>query len=222
MRRAAAAIAVFACFFSAAHAADMPPGPPAYRAAAVAPAFSWSGVYAGANAGYGFATVSDTAGFASDRMDGALAGGQVGAQWQSGAFVAGVEGDVQASWQQRSVSGTIGGIAVTAKEDVPWFATARFRAGFAFDRALVYATAGGAYTNFQVSATALGVTVSSTASRAAWTAGGGVEYMFADRWSGKLEYLYIDTGDVTVTLLGVPLSGRLSDNIVRAGINYHF
>ena len=40
--------------------------------------------------------------------------------------------------------------------------------------------------------------------------------------SAKLEYLYLDTGDTSVTLFGTTFSGRAKDNIVRAGLNYHF
>jgi outer membrane immunogenic protein len=46
--------------------------------------------------------------------------------------------------------------------------------------------------------------------------------MFAPRWSTKLEYLYIDTGNTSVTLFGLPFTGRAKDNIVRVGMNYHF
>ena len=53
--------------------------------------------------------------------------------------------------------------------------------------------------------------------------------MFGSNWSGKLEYLYMDLGTVENTgvagaglLVGANLSTRVTDNIFRAGINYHF
>jgi outer membrane immunogenic protein len=46
--------------------------------------------------------------------------------------------------------------------------------------------------------------------------------MFVPHWSAKVEYLYIDTGDTSVTLFGVPFDARAKDNIVRVGLNYHF
>jgi outer membrane immunogenic protein len=207
-------------FAAAANAADLPPqAPPAYRApAAFTPSFTWTGFYAGLNVGYGFGKISSTDGSSSEKLSGALAGGQIGGQIQSGSFVFGVEGDFQGSWQSKSyVFG-----ALTVKDEIPWFGTVRGRVGYAFDRSLVYVTAGGAYTNFKISATLAGVTLTSNASHAAWTAGAGWEQMFAERWSAKIEYLYLDTGNVTATLFGVPLNGRLTDHIVRAGINYHF
>jgi outer membrane immunogenic protein len=40
---------------------------------------------------------------------------------------------------------------------------------------------------------------STSAPRAGWTAGAGLEYMFAPNWTVKAEYLYYDLGSVTYT-----------------------
>ena len=66
------------------------------------------------------------------------------------------------------------------------------------------------------------MTVSANDSQFGWTAGGGWEFAFADKWSAKLEYLYIDTGTVNFNLAGTAISGKLTDHIGRAGVNYHF
>jgi outer membrane immunogenic protein len=73
-----------------------------------------------------------------------------------------------------------------------------------------------------------------------WTAGGGAEWMFLPNWSAKVEYLYYDLGRATgsvVNTFGITsgdgagtagvmsitnYTGRVSGNIVRAGVNYHF
>lgn len=71
-----------------------------------------------------------------------------------------------------------------------------------------------------------------------WTAGGGAEWMFMPNWSAKAEYLYYDLGRVSATVANTSYSlvptdpsglqstttylGRVSGNIVRAGVNYHF
>lgn len=71
-----------------------------------------------------------------------------------------------------------------------------------------------------------------------WTAGGGAEWMFMPNWSAKVEYLYYDLGKVSGTVINTSYglqpgvntglqsatnySGRVSGNIVRAGVNYHF
>jgi outer membrane immunogenic protein len=89
---------VTAVFVPIAQAADLVR--PAYKAApaAVTPVYNWGGFYIGAHAGWGFAhnrfrdTVSgiDSADFFAD---GGFAGGQIGYNWQYGAWVFGVEGE---------------------------------------------------------------------------------------------------------------------------------
>jgi outer membrane immunogenic protein len=204
---------------SHAYGADLPPAVN-YRAPAqvVAERFNWTGVYVGANAGYGWGTLSNTAGTASSHLNGALAGGQIGGNWQSGALVLGIEADFQATWQKRSLTF----LGVTATEEMPWFGTLRGRAGVALDRHLLYVTGGASYADLKLSLSSGGVTLSSHDSKAGWVVGGGWEFMFAERWSAKLEGLYFDTGNTSATLFGVTLSGRAHDVIARAGVNYHF
>ena len=67
-----------------------------------------------------------------------------------------------------------------------------------------------------------------------WTAGGGLEWMFAHNWSAKVEYLYYDLGSVSI---GGPLqlysplgtgrgasqtTAQFDGHVVRAALNYHF
>lgn len=220
MKRIVAAIAALLST-GAAQAADIPPGPPIQRTAVVAPAWSWTGVYAGLNAGYGMATAS-AFGFSED-LDGFVGGAQVGGNWQNGALVVGIEADFQGTTQSKTASITVLGVTITEKDSVPWFGTVRGRIGGAFDRLLVYATGGWAYAQFKIDVTAAGIaSLSSSTSKGAFVYGGGAEYRFADRWSAKVEYIRLDTGDTNVTLLGVPFTAKLTDNVIRAGINYHF
>ncbi|HEY0223967.1 MAG TPA: outer membrane protein [Pseudolabrys sp.] len=194
------------------YAADLPTK--AYTPVAAA---NWTGFYAGLNAGYGWATA--TTGGGSSTLNGFVGGGQVGFNWQGASpLVLGVEADFQGSSQRRS-DVTLG---VTIDQSLPWFGTARGRVGYAVNNWMLYGTGGGAWVDYKVSGTALGVTVSSDATKFAWVAGGGVEWMFAPKWSAKFEYLYVDTGNTTVTLFGVPFNGRAKDNVIRVGGNYHF
>jgi outer membrane immunogenic protein len=181
---------------------------------------TWSGFYAGANAGYGWASFDD--GVGTDKMKGFLGGIQAGYNWQIGSFVLGAEADIQGSAQKRSETATILGVTVTGDEKIPWFGTARGRVGYAFDSFMIYATGGAAWTNFKASASALGLTVSTETTKMGWTAGGGVEWMFMPQWSVKAEYLYIDSGTTDLTVAGVTVSGKLKDQIARLGVNYHF
>lgn len=184
------------------------------------PVMDWSGFYVGANVGYGIASVGDTN--TSDHISGAIGGGQFGYNWQSGNLLLGVEADFQGSSQKRSDITTIGGTAFTVDQKLPWFATARGRLGYANGPWLLYATGGAAWVNYKLSVSALGATVSDDTTKVALVAGAGIEYMLAQRWSANLEYLYIDTGNTDVTLFGTTFSARAKDNIIRAGLNYHF
>lgn len=222
MKRAIAAAFIAATFASLpAAAADLPRASPRAPVAFV-PTFTWAGFYIGGNAGYGWGRVSDpTNNFHTD-LNGALVGGQVGYNWQTGNWVFGIEGDIQKSWQEESASATVPGGLATIKGEFPWFATLRGRLGYAWDRHLLYATGGAAWVNVKLSGTLAGATASDSDTTFAWTIGGGWEWMFYDRWSAKAEYLYLDTGDTTVTLFGVPVGGSSHSHIVRLGINYHF
>jgi opacity protein-like surface antigen len=77
-----------------------------------------------------------------------------------------------------------------------WLATARSRAGYAFDRFLVYGTGGAAFGNIQAN---FSLDPVSSATEAGWTAGAGVEVAVAPHWSAKAEYLFVDLGNGSCT-----------------------
>jgi outer membrane immunogenic protein len=200
-----------------AHAAELPLPP---RVAPVP--YTWTGLYIGGNAGYaGTAfdeTVSGGGGTASADIPGFLVGGQIGDNYQFGAIVVGAEADFDGSTVTKSITGPV----VSGTEQMPWLGTFRGRLGVAFDRFLVYGTAGGAALELRstVNAGAAGST-STAATHGAWTAGGGVEYALTDSLSARLEYLYLDTGDINVGFAGpLTVTGHVQENIVRAGLNY--
>jgi outer membrane immunogenic protein len=122
---------------------------------------------------------------------------------------------------------------VSYQNKLPWFGTFRGRAGFTpAEHWLIYATGGLAYgqvtTNEALNVNGASVLLNSNAFRLGWTAGAGIETAFWDRWSAKLEYLYVDFGSINDTLAGIaPISpvithSRVTDHIVRLGINYRF
>ncbi len=204
-----------------AYAADLPYKAPSYAPPEIgAPELTWNGFYIGANVGYGWASVG-VSGVSND-LNGIIGGGQVGYNWQINNFVLGAEGDFQASGESRSDSASLLGITFTVDQKIPWFATARGRIGYAFGPWMVYATGGVAWQNYKLSVSALGTEVSDSATKLGWTAGGGLEWMFLPRWSAKVEYLYMDTGDTSVTLFGATFNGRAKNSIARIGVNYHF
>jgi outer membrane immunogenic protein len=208
-----------------AHAADMWRQPPPSAAR-----FDWTGFYAGINGGYGWGRSSwsdPVFGFSSGGFDasGGLLGGQIGYNWQTGPWVLGIETD--ADWTNIKGSTTgLGGACLayaggqcTTTQD--WFGTTRARVGYVFDNWLPYVTGGVAYGDIGI--TQLGA--SATDTRAGWAVGAGAEYSFNRNWSAKLEYLHLDLG--TATFFGAAansptLKAPLTDDIVRAGINYHW
>jgi outer membrane immunogenic protein len=193
-------------------AADLPPMSPAPRAPAVyvppvAPVYNWSGIYLGINGGYGFGNVKAT--FAgtpfSGTADGGLVGGTLGANYQIGQFVLGVEGD--GDWADFGNGGACG-VGCSGTDN--WLATARGRAGFAWDRVLLFGTGGAAFSE---------ALTSGSGTQTGWTAGGGIEVGITENFTAKVEYLYIDFGS---TSCGVACSINFNANLVRGGLNYKF
>jgi outer membrane immunogenic protein len=204
-------------------AADLPPPvappplPPTTYVPAAAPVYNWGGIYLGINSGYAVGTsfFSDPAIFPGDgpfSMDGFQVGGTIGANYQWGEFVVGIEGDADWTSQGGSVSQS------------DWIATVRGRAGYGFDRVLLYATGGAAAANREI--TAGGGYPFSSATQIGWTIGAGVEWAPWQNWTVKVEYLHVDLGNQTcpVTSCGgaVAIAVPLTEEVVRAGINYKF
>jgi opacity protein-like surface antigen len=178
----------------------------------------------------------------------AASGATAGYNWQSGNIVFGVEADIQAI--RLSGGGAPAAIlypgfapirfAVASAASANWLFTARPRIGWTYDSWLVYGTAGAAVTNLNAQFTFaddFGASESGilSSTRLGYAVGGGIEAGLWDRWSAKLEYLYVHFNPVSVTSTnlilypGFPLPGQpfthsadLSANIVRIGLNYQF
>ena len=149
---------------------------------------------------------------------GALAGGTMGYNFQTGTWVWGVEADLDWSGMKGDV--TCPGGTCTTKND--WLGTAR---GAPRLRRLEQLDAlhhggrrlrrhqGGKPGRHHASKTKIG-----------WTAGLGLEYALRSNWSVKLEYLYADLGsfDCGLTCGAATDNVSFKTNIVRAGVNYRF
>jgi opacity protein-like surface antigen/outer membrane receptor protein involved in Fe transport len=188
--------------------------------------YNWIRFYLGLNAGGAFGkntmSASGGGGSASVKEPGFLGGAQVGANYQTGPMVWGFEADYDASTQNKSLPA---GVLTGSTSQTPWFATLRGRVGMAFDRTLVYATAGGAAGELRSIAAIPAGATSTTLTYGTWTAGGGVEYGITDNLSARVEYLYLDKGHIATGIIGPPattITSRVQDNLVRAGLNYRF
>jgi outer membrane immunogenic protein len=225
-------------------AADMP-APVKAPPQQFARVYDWTGFYIGANVGGGWAktnsdfSIGALTSFASvdESLIGAIAGGQVGYNWQSGAAVFGLEADFQWSGLKGGISAPCppvfcAGLAAAYDQKVAWFGTVRGRLGYASDGWLIYATGGYAYSRFEIDAFATAAGIASAAvnrgeTRNGWTAGAGIEVMLARNWTARIEYLYLDFGEKggSVPLTGLPPlldSTRLQMSVVRAALNYKF
>jgi len=198
----------------AASAADLPSrkGPiaaPVY----MPPAFTWTGFYVGANAGYGWGNVNAN-GFANvGDLDGFVGGGQVGYNYQMGQFVVGLEADLQAA--DLSSGSNLGLLSV--KTD--YFGTVRARVGVAFDRFMPYITGGWAYGNVKSSIPAIGFS-SDRSHTGGFAVGGGLEYAVTNNIIAGVEYLYVDLGEKNIAGAGTKVGTDFS--VVRARLSYKF
>ena len=216
--------------------------------------YNWTGCYIGANAGgkWGRFTgdetvavvpVAGTLVFANTGNNNGdfMGGGQIGCQWQTGAWVFGIEGDGDATSIRRSFVAPatvffpfLPGDTFDVKND--WQASVRGRLGYAWDRWMIYATGGVAFANIDatigfVPAPFAFPTLFLNNSRTltGFTVGGGVEYAILDNLSLGIEYRFSDFGRDnfafgTPVIFGVPVTGRsdLQTNEVTARLNWHF
>jgi iron complex outermembrane recepter protein len=139
--------------------------------------------------------------------------------------------------------GVIGDPSVLAKfedsQKFEWFATLRGRLGVTVTPdAVAYVTGGLAVGEVMTAGTVLGfdgegnpvnTVVSSHNTKAGVAVGGGLEGRLAGNWTAKIEYLYLDLGTVTTIPAPVPNSttaaafnSRITDNLLRVGVNYKF
>jgi outer membrane immunogenic protein len=164
-------------------------------------------------------------------------GGQVGYNYQLGSIVLGVEADIDYLETKKqsttglffygdpagpATGGAVGGAndpysgyyqVYSNRNNNNYLGTARLRAGYAMDRALLFVTgglafgggSGAGYVAYWAQPQAAGgPTGTATAfygsnggggGRVGWTIGGGVEYAVSDNWTAKFEYLYADFGN---------------------------
>jgi outer membrane immunogenic protein len=208
---------------------------PYTKAPVMVEVYNWTGFYIGGNAGYSWGRSSTDASFFNATtnalvgvgsgafdMNGWVAGGQIGYNWQNQRWVWGFEGDIQATGQkgsaaffcpgaicspaQTAVALAASPVNVTLDQKLEWFSTIRGRAGYTITPTVLgYVTGGLAIGEVKSDVVVIGRTggvgapfVSSfstdRSTRVGWTVGAGVEASLGGNWTGKLEYLYLDLG----------------------------
>lgn len=192
-----------------ASAADFPQRIPAPAPFVAPPIFTWTGVYAGAHLSYARQLFSKPT---KDRNS-IVAGLQLGANYQVGSMVFGAELEGGHLGVRHSKSATLKEISVEQK----WLLAAKGRAGAAFDRTLVYGTAGLAMMELG----ARGPIGRPTGNkwRTGYVVGAGIEHAITDNLSLKGEYNYVRLArDYKIGKDKIDVT----DHIVKAGINYRF
>ena len=243
----------------AAQAADLPTRKEAPAPVFVPPPFTWTGFYIGLNAGGIFSSGSRNAdlfvpaaiafplasyfpGGLGSGQTGFIGGGQAGYNWQTGAFVLGIETDFQGTTLSKSFdsvsspfvgAGFLTGdtLGVHAKASLDWLGTTRGRVGFVVtpdNRLMIYGTGGIAYGGGSANFSAFDATTGSlwtgnpSSSRVGWTAGAGVEYALTNNWTIRGEYLYVDLGSSNFTSVGNAASAAFFPGVYASGkIDYN-
>ena len=233
---------------SAADMAVKTPPPPV-----VPPVYNWTGFYIGAHVGGAW---TDTDWFypcsatnlliaspcnlaqGGHSASSWLAGGQVGFNYQVGRFVWGVEADFSATRMEGNNLDAAFPLQEFLHSRTDFIGTVAPRVGVAWDRVLFYAKGGVAWAHDDYWLTLTpnqllaGQTfVTGDATRVGSMVGVGVEYAFAQNWSVKAEYNYMDFGTerILVKSTGIePTQPNFDEDIgrkiqvVKVGLNYKF
>src|SRR5579871_4766229 len=191
-------------FAASAQAADLYAPRAPYTVNQPLNAFSWAGPYLGGNLGYVWGSVTNN----PTKPSGVAGGVQGGYNFQSGAWVFGIEGDLELTGASDTFA--------SWKFSNPWFGTVRGRVGYAINNILFYGTGGLAFGELR--AQTFGLSESQT--NIGWALGAGTEFGLAPNWTAKIEYLYVDLSESQFAITG--LSNGYHFGVIRAGVNYHF
>lgn len=208
--------------------------------------YDWAGFHTGLILGAQFGRSSDkTAAFGynadNDKWDynesGFNAGAEFGYSYTWHQFVVGPE--IEVGYLNMEGSGAqpnSPGLDTVGKSSSDFYTTFRARLGVDLDRYLVFATGGAIGINYTKRvvdrcniAPCGGSTVDAQKNGFVWgyTAGGGIEHLFKQGWSVKLECLYFNLNSERfsgTTNLGntYDWTGKTLGYIIRGGLNYHF
>jgi outer membrane immunogenic protein len=209
--------------------------PPAY-VAPVAPVLTppWIGCYVGGNIGGAWSNVdlSGVSGVNFSASNGGVAGGgQIGCDYQWGAWVAGIRNMLDATSLSSDTNVSTVPFTGTVNSRTRWFDTLTVRGGYLVQpNVLLYAQGGAAWTNTNItfldgSGAQLG---EASNDRTGWTVGAGVEWRFGPQWSVFAEYNFMGFGTQSATFTGCGGSCVVNANAnadvqsALAGVNYKF
>jgi len=193
---------------------------------------TWSGVYAGFQAGGAWSDTGWTFPFADSfnaaagqrfttNLDGAVVGGQLGINQQIGGLLLGAELSFAGTSTHETLLGPAGFAGDRFKTIASSLLTATGRAGVVLDKHLFYGKGGYASANLDVSAVSgppvAGISAVANHREDGWTAGAGWEYRIGRSLVFGVEYDYIDlsgsrfSSTTGGTVVGAPFRIDLDD-----------
>ncbi|MGE7367760.1 outer membrane protein [Neorhizobium sp. NPDC001467] len=177
------------------------------------PAFTWTGAYIGLSGGAGWLDASADKKFGRYRdeqdFDGSVFGAFAGYNWQfSNGIVVGVEGDIEYNSNDETLFGhkTFG---------TDWVGSVRGRLGYAFERLMVFGTAGWTMARGHIEYPC----VDESEMFSGWTAGAGVDYALTDKVFLRGEYRYSDFGSKEIVR---GMNVDFDQSIVKVGLAVRF
>jgi outer membrane immunogenic protein len=211
------ATALFATMGTVAFAADLPIEPVPVLPPPVV--FTWTGPYLGVAGGgaWGVSEIHIPGANSDEELEpgGGMVGIFGGYNWQNASsWVFGAEADIE--WANIEDESSSGGVDVSTTMN--WDASFRGRAGYAWDRALLYTTAGFAFAGLEGD---INPGPDSESTEWGWTAGAGVDYAFSSGLFGRLEYRFTDLSDFDDD----DDAGEVQDfrtHAIRAGLGWKF
>jgi outer membrane immunogenic protein len=194
----------------------------------------WTGCYVGGNIGGAWSStdLNDVTGANfSTSNSGFAGGGQIGCDYQAGAWVAGIRNMLDATSLSNRTN--ISTVPFTGAFDsrTRWFDTLTARGGYLITpQVLLYAQGGAAWTNTNITfLIGSGAQVGEAPNdRTGWTIGAGVEWKFTPQWSVFAEYNFMGFGTQSTTFTGcggtcvVNANAKADVQNVLAGVNYKF
>jgi outer membrane immunogenic protein len=194
------------------------------------PIYNWTGFYIGGHIGGAFEGNSGFIGTNNSNNGRFLGGVQGGADYQFAPnWVLGIEAEF--SWlgnNNNGVAFTGAGTGFVYNNNLRGLGSVTGRLGYTWGPALLYAKGGYAFADRNDSLTFNTVPqpfALNSRHDNGFTVGAGLEYMFAQNWSAKVEYQYYNFGKtsfVTPAVLSAFGSTRDDEHTVKAGINYRF
>jgi outer membrane immunogenic protein len=195
-------------------------------------AYDWTGPYIGLQGGYGWGSTDyrfETVTTHEMKFDGFVGGLTGGYNWQAGQIVLGAEFDISYADLSEEIRlsqdpGNELCFAEGCSLDIDWFGTARLRLGYAADTVMPFITGGLAFAGVEGTFDSGPCECSIDETAVGWTVGGGIEWAFAERWSTKAEYLYVDLGepdkDGNPDIIDNVSTSSFDFSVIRLGVNY--